>query len=252
MVTPLTHTDGLPNWIDVIVDSSEKRVELQAFLNTLFDWTWDVGTEEMGYYSVASFNGEPVMGLGQGEGAKGDWTVYFKTSAIDSSIEHAQGLGATVNFPAMAIMDIGSMALLTDPQGASFGFWQPNEFHGFNIAYEPNAPGWFDHVSPDPAAASAFYVALTGQELLAPGPEMRILHHGEQWFASISHDQVNREPRWNPIFVVDSLERIRERVPRHGGSILIEEMKVPGSALCIFTEPVNGSVMSVMQAGSHE
>ena len=46
--------------------------------------------------------------------------------------------------------------------------------------------------------------------------------------------------------------------PEHDGqgapaalTILVEEMPVPGSALCIFSEPVNGTIMSVMRGGQH-
>ena len=78
---------------------------------------------------------------------------------------------------------------------------------------------------------------------------MRILQNGDNWYASISHAQAGESPQWKPIYVVDSLERIHETVPRHGGAIVIEEMPVPGSAICVFSEPVNGTLMTVMRGG---
>lgn len=79
---------------------------------------------------------------------------------------------------------------------------------------------------------------------------MRILARGEQWYASVSPSPVNESPQWRPIYMVDSLPRIHELVRRHGGTVLIEEMPVPGSAICTFIEPVNGTTMSVARAGS--
>jgi predicted enzyme related to lactoylglutathione lyase len=117
--------------------------------------------------------------------------------------------------------------------------------------YEPNAPGWFDHVSPDPQRDGEFYAAVSGHQLTTMEGDMRILQRGEQWYASVSYAQNGEKAQWKPIFVVDSLARIHETVPRHGGAIVIPEMPVPGSSLCVFSEPVNGTLMTVMAAGDH-
>jgi predicted enzyme related to lactoylglutathione lyase len=153
--------------------------------------------------------------------------------------------------PATQVMDLGHMAMMIDPTGASVGLWQPGTFHGFGVQYEENAPGWFDHVSSDPQKAGEFYAGLTGHQLNSLEGDMRILQNGEQWFASLSNLAPGEGPQWKPIFVVDSLERIHEVVPRHGGAILLAEMPVPGSAICVFTEPVNGTSMTVMRGGQH-
>lgn len=246
----LTHIDdGTPIWLDASVSTLDEHHELRAFLSRVFDWTWDVGGPEMGHYSQALHDGQPVMGLGVNDQVAGDLVTYFATSDVAASVVRATELGAATVFPTTAIMDLGTMALLTDPLGALFGLWQPGTFAGFGVAYEANAPGWFDHVSGDPERAATFYSGLLGHSVISPDPAMRILVNDEQWFASLSHPQVDVTPRWIPIVVVDSLERVREVVPRHGGAILVEEMPVPGSAVCIFREPVKGMTLSVMRGG---
>jgi hypothetical protein len=234
-----------------MVETDEQHHDLRAFLTALFDWTWDLGGPEMGYYSIASSNGSPVLGLSRSDGARGATTTYFTTSDIDATVQRATELGATAMMPASQVMELGHMAVLSDPTGANFGLWQPGTFHGFGVQYEENAPGWFDHVSSDPQKAGEFYAGLTGFQLTTMEDDMRILQNGEQWYASVSHAQSDDAAHWQPIFVVDSLKRIHEVVPRHGGAILVEEMPVPGSAICVFTEPVNGTVMTVMAAGDH-
>jgi hypothetical protein len=84
-----------------------------------------------------------------------------------------------------------------------------------------------------------------------PAPTCGSWQKGEQWYASLTQLPSGESPQWKPIYIVDSLERVREVVPRHGGTILVEEMPVPGSALCIFSEPVNGTIMTVMRGGQH-
>lgn len=245
----ITHDNGMPSWVDVTVETPEQHYDLRAFLSALFDWTWDLGGPEMGYYAIASHDGSPVFGLGQGEGARGTATTYFSTSSIEHTVEEALKLGASVAMPVTPVSDVGTMAMLVDPTGATFGLWQPGTFHGFGVAYEPNAPGWFDHVSSEPDVAGKFYSSLSGHQLTSPEPSMRILQNGDQWYASVSASQGNDAPHWSPIYVVDSLKRIQEVVPRHGGAVVIEEMPVPGSAICVFSEPVNGTLMTVMGAG---
>jgi predicted enzyme related to lactoylglutathione lyase len=251
MTTFTSHEDGMPCWVDVMVDSEEQHHDLRAFLSALFDWTWTLGGPEMGYYSIASMNDAAVMGLGRNEGAKGTATTYLTTSDIDAAVQRGIDLGATSVMPATQVMDLGHMAMMIDPTGASVGLWQPGTFHGFGVQYEENAPGWFDHVSSDPQKAGEFYAALTGHQLNSLEGDMRILQNGEQWFASLSNLAPGEGPQWKPIFVVDSLERIHEVVSRHGGAILLAEMPVPGSAICVFTEPVNGTSMTVMRGGQH-
>jgi len=251
MTTLTSHDNGMPIWVDVNVETQEQHHDLRAFLSALYDWTWDVGGPEMGYYAIASHDGQPVFGVGQGEGADGQAITYFKTSTINETFDEAIELGSSIVVPVTQVMDIGTMAILTDPFGARFGLWQPGTFGGFGVAYEPNAPGWFDHVSDNPGEASEFYASITGHKVFLPDSDMRILQNGEQWFASLSHSQSGADPQWNPIIVVDSLKRIHETVPRLGGAILIEEMPVPGSAICVFSEPVNGTLMTVMQGGDH-
>lgn len=250
----MTHTEqhpsGTPAWVDVMVGNETDRLALMSFYRTLFDWTWEVGTEETGFYSIALHGGHPVMGLGQESSGTGTQVVYFATDDIDEATTKAAALGATVFMGPIKVMNQGSMALLADPVGAVHGLWQPVDFKGFGAMYEPNAPGWFDHASKDPDAAAHYYEALLGHKVSEPEPSMKILTVGDQWVASCSYDLIDRPmARWNPIYVVDSLSRIRDTVRELGGTVIVEEMPVPGSAICVVSEPVAQSTLTVMRAG---
>jgi uncharacterized protein len=247
-------TIGIPGWVDAAVETTEQREALMKFYSALYGWTWDVGEEQMGYYSIASLNGAPVMGLGQGPGGAGAMVPYFYTDDIDTSAATAASLGGTVFMGPMEIPGAGVMALVTDPTGAVHGLWQAREFQGFGVAYEANAPGWFDHASNDPDAAAAYYSTLTGHTVIEPSPGMKVLNVGEQWFASVSQNQIPERPgaQWNSIYVVDTLEAARNKIRELGGTIVLEEMPVPGSSICVFIEPVMNTVVTIMGAGSAE
>ena len=53
-----------------------------------------------------------------------------------------------------------------------------------------------------------------------------------------------------PVFVVESLANTKAEVRRLGGTIIVEEMVVPGSIISIFQEPVVGSYITVMKASN--
>ena len=216
-----THIIGIPDWVDVMVETTEQREALMSFYSSLYGWTWEVGGENMGYYSIAHSEGAPVMGLGQGPGGHGAMVPYFLTDDISASAETAAELGATVFMGPMEVPGAGIMALVTDPTGAVHGLWQEGEFKGFGVAYEANAPGWYDHASDDPAAAAAYYTTLTER----PGAQ------------------------WNSIYVVETLEAARDKIRKLGGTIVLEEMPVPGSAICVFIEPVMNTAVTIMGAG---
>jgi predicted enzyme related to lactoylglutathione lyase len=240
--------DAMPCWVDIVVGSNEEHEASRAFLSALFDWTWQLGEPEMGSYALAMTQDLPVLGLSIMDGFHGATTPYFSASNIDDAIARATDGGATVVMPRMDVLDLGSMAILVDPVGASFGIWQPGTFHGFGVMHEVNAPGWFEETSEDPDRATEFYLKWSGHQLASAGEGMTVLTNGDSWYADLA--KVDGEPaRWMPIYVVDSLARARDVVTRHGGAILVDEMPVPGSAICVFTEPVNGTTMTVMSAG---
>ena len=132
----------MPCWVDVMVETTEQREKVMAFHTGLYGWTWDVGDEEMGYYSIASHNSSAVMGLGQAPGGRGMMITYFATNDSDASVAQATELGGTVFMGPMVVPDAGSMALVLDPTGAAHGLWQHNSFPGFGVVYEVGTPGW--------------------------------------------------------------------------------------------------------------
>jgi predicted enzyme related to lactoylglutathione lyase len=240
---------GRPIWIDTAVATAQQREDLAGFFSGLFGWTWDMGTEETGFYSIASKDGRPVMGIGQGEGGEGQLCLYFASDDIDADVKRATELGATVGFGPMKVMDAGSMAIIHDPTGAMHGFWQPDQFPGFGVIHEPGSLGWCDHTSKDPDAAGEYYAAITGATYHHPEPDFRVLTAGDEWFASLSPDD-GQGNQWSPIFIAtSSLADARDKAVSQGATVVFEEQPVPGSAISLFIEPVMNRPITVMRAG---
>ena len=251
MPTITEHAQGMPCWIDASVSTSVQREGLINFYSALFGWTFDVDAPETGFYSIARHDGRAVLGIGEQPGGRGQWITYFSTSDIQRTVERVKANGGQVFIPPMQVMDVGWMALATDPTGAVHGLWQPITFSGFEVVYEPNSPGWFDHVSEDTQIAGRYYENVLSNGIESDAQEdMTILRRGEQWFASLTRlDGTEKSAQWTPVFVVDSLDRIRTRVRELGGIIIVEEMPVPGSVISMFQDPIVGNYVTVMQAG---
>ena len=110
------------------------------------------------------------------------------------------------------------------------------------------------HSSNDPESALTYYEGLLGHSVIEPSPGIKVLVAGGQWFASISTNMVPERSagQWNPIYIVDELADMRDKVRSLGATVVLEEMPVPGSAISVFVEPVMNTAVTVMGAGSQD
>jgi predicted enzyme related to lactoylglutathione lyase len=251
MTTFTKHADGMPCWLDTSVADSSKRIALIDFYSALFGWEFTIGEAGTGFYSIAHLGGRPILGIGEQESGEGKWVTYFSTSDIEASQKKVVEAGGQVFFPAMKVMNLGSMALAIDPTGAVHGLWEAETFIGFGAMHEVNTFGWFDHVSKNTQVAQSYYLHLLGDAYSIHGEgEMAILRRGEEWFASFSFDDIgDKSPQWMPVFVVDSLERAKAKVKELGGDVIAEEIPVPGSSISIVREPITLQFLTLMASG---
>ena len=72
-----------------------------------------------------------------------NWLLYVTVENAAATAKKAAELGGTVIKDAFDVFDIGSMAVLQDPTGATFAIWQPKKHTGT------------DHVDGKPGSRSA-------------------------------------------------------------------------------------------------
>jgi hypothetical protein len=90
------------------------------------------------------------------------WSVYLATDDATKTIEAVAAHGGQVIVPAMPVGPTGTMGFVLDPSGAGIGLWQPGDFAGFSVLGEPGAPSWFELITRDYPAATAFYRDVFG------------------------------------------------------------------------------------------
>src|SRR5262245_3510464 len=122
---------GAPCWIDLMTSDPDAS---KAFYGELLGWTAEDSGPEFGGYITFSKGGATVAGAMANDPAQGvpdGWSVYLAVDDAAATTEAVTAEGGTIVVPAMAVGDLGTMLVLTDPTGAAIGTWQPGEHKGF-------------------------------------------------------------------------------------------------------------------------
>lgn len=171
---------GAPCWVDLFTsDPGASR----AFYGELFGWTSKETGPEYGGYVNFLRDGLPTAGCmakqpGQ-EGVPDVWTIYLATDDAAGVVSAAEARGSQVICPAMAVGDLGTMAVVTDAGGAVVGAWQPGLHKGFTVLGEPGTPTWCELHTRDYDASIDFYREVFGWDPhTAPVPGIRYTTHG--------------------------------------------------------------------------
>ncbi len=158
-----TYAPGIPCWVDLASPDIEASI---GFYGALLGW--DVpeseNAEQTGGYRIATQRGKSAAGMMplMQEGQPPAWSTYVSVEDADATTEKAKAAGGQVIAEPMDVMDLGRMAVFTDPSGAYFGIWQAGSFAGAELVNEPGTFTYNELNTRDPDAAKAFYGAVFG------------------------------------------------------------------------------------------
>ena len=237
---------GAPCWIDLWTSDVEGS---RRFYSELFGWEALEPSEEFGGYFMFARNGMPTAG---GMGDMGDmkadntWKVYFQTDDIERTVKDVAMQGGEVRSPAMAVADLGSQAVFTDPSGAALGAWQPGTFPGFLVLGEPGAPSWFELHTSNFAKALDFYQSVLHWETtqFSDTDEFRYAvmrnPEGDGELAGImdSSSAPGSPPSaWSVYWYVEDINAAIEKVRQLGGTVLEDAADTPYGWLATAKDP---------------
>lgn len=114
-------TPGAFSWSELMTSDPAAA---KAFYSKLFGW----GTKDMqmssGAYTTCQVGDNSVAGImktpTEAAGMPPTWGVYVTVADVDATIRQAESLGGAVVVPPMEVDGVGRMAVLRDPQGATF------------------------------------------------------------------------------------------------------------------------------------
>ena len=213
-----------------------------AFFSEVIGWKTQK-VEEMDYTMLLV--GElPAAGLmtlpemAAKAGAPPHWMGHIEVPDAEAASKRAVELGGKVLAPTQTIPNVGSFAILADPQGVAFSAFQPA-----NSEDRPKAEGngtitWNELNTTDWESAWKFYSELFGwetTETMDMGPEFGTYHMfkdagSEQPVGGMSNHAKSQgfPAHWAYYINVDDLDAALERVKTHGGKLLNGPMEVPG------------------------
>jgi len=172
---------GAPCWVDVFSSDPEGA---QAFYGELFGWTAENSGEEFGGYVNFSKDGRRVAGCTRNDGSSGSpdvWSVYLATDDAEATTAATTAHGGGVIVPPMQVMDLGTMAVLTDVGQAAIGVWQSGTHKGFGTLGEPGTPAWFELHTRSYQDSVTFYTEVFNWDtsVMSDTPDFRYTTLGE-------------------------------------------------------------------------
>jgi predicted enzyme related to lactoylglutathione lyase len=105
----------------------------KQFYTSLLDWkTNDMDNAAVpgGKYtmiSVGEGTGGGMLKNPMPNGKGSHWMPYVQVKDVAATAKKAEGLGAKVVLGKTEVMGMGWLTIISDPQGAMFGFWQSKE-----------------------------------------------------------------------------------------------------------------------------
>jgi uncharacterized protein len=181
------------------------------------------------------------------------WSLYIGTPNLDQTVAHALRLGAKLCKEATEIPTIGRFAILTDPQGANFTVFTPND----SSAPPDGAPplgdfSWHELATTDFEAAFKFYSQLFGwqeMERMDMGPHGIYFIFG--WNGAQRGGIYNKmpemkgPPNWLSYAFVANTDEAVARAKAAGGTVINGPMDVPGEGrIAVMMDP-QGAVFAV-------
>ena len=240
---------GAPCWVDLFTSDMARS---RRFYEQLLGWTSEDAGPDYGGYVNFSKDGVRVAGAMTNDGSTGQpdtWSVYLAVEAAAATVETAQAAGGSVIAPAMDVMALGRMAVVTDPGGAAIGIWQPGEHTGFGVLAEPGAPGWFELHTRAYDDSVAFYQKVFGWDVHVAGdePDFRYttLGEGEDGRAGVMDATAflpeGAPATWYVYFQVADTDATVATVQQLGGSLTQGPDDTPYGRLAVCTDPTGAT-----------
>lgn len=264
---------GVPCWVDTNQPDPQAAVR---FYEGLFGWQFEdvmpEGTD--GSYFVGRIRGGDVAAVGSIPAGAPDaamWNTYVWVESADAAVATARGAGGTAMEP-FDVMDAGRMAVITDPEGATFCAWEARQHRGAQVVNEHGSLIFNDLATRDLTRAEAFYGAMFGwQALRLPAGTMWALpgygDHLEETtpglreqmdqmaapdgfidvvaaVGPIAEGDADTGAHWGVTFGCDDADATAAKAVELGGEVLSGPVDAPWTRLAVIRDPQGASFVA--------
>jgi predicted enzyme related to lactoylglutathione lyase len=168
---------------------------------------------------------------------------------VDQTVKVAEAAGAAVVAPPFDVMEIGRMAVLSDPTNAFVCLWQPGIHIGAQVVQEDNTLSWNELATKDAARAKEFYTEVFGwdtSEMESPNGTYTMFKIGDEWAGGMM--QVQDQPSyWGIYFQVADAAATAAKAKELGGQAMMGPDRFEGVGnIAILLDP-QGAVFGIIQ-----
>ncbi|HEY3485432.1 MAG TPA: VOC family protein, partial [Ilumatobacteraceae bacterium] len=258
---------GVPCWADT---QHADPAAVLPFYETIFGWTFENVMPEgaPGAYYIGRIRGGDVAAIGAAPpdaAAPPAWNTYVWVDSADAAADRAREAGGTVVSEPFDVMDAGRMAVLADPEGASFCVWEANRNKGSRIVNEHGSVNFNNLATRDHRRAESFYGAVFGWRVLdmpsglawalagygdhlesiAPGTRENMAAMGAPdgfidvvaAIEPIGDDDHDTPAHWSITFAVDDVDKAAAVAADAGGTVVAGPADAPWSRTAVIEDP---------------
>ena len=232
---------GMFCWIELATNDAAAS---KTFYTSLFGWAANDMPIPDGVYTMLQKNGHDLGALYQTKEIPPNWATYIAVANVDEASAKAADLGATIVAPPFDVMDIGRMALVADPQGATFAMWQAKKHIGATIRDEANTLCWNELMTSDVDASRAFYKGLFGWNLRvsAEYTEIDVGERPSGGMMQMPPDMRGMPSSWTPYFAVDDCDAIVANAKSLGAQVYVPPTDMPSvGRFAVLADPQGAS-----------
>ena len=243
-------------WVEVATSDVARATD---FYTKLFGWTAVVAPMDQGSYTLLQLDGKEVAGLyglppeQTAQNIPPHWLGYILVENCDESAGKVADLGGRVLMGPMDVMEMGRMAAIQDPTGATVSLWQAKSASDAPMGV-PGSPCWFELISTNKDEATAFYAGLIGWELQDWGGPMNytLFKNGEASVAGAMQRtaEMGEVPsHWMIYMAVEDVDASAAKAAELGGQVVHPPTDIPDVGRWALIADPAGAMFAVMKLG---
>ena len=242
-------------WFEYVSNDERKA---QAFYGELFHWKTKEMPMPQGAYTMIALGNDTIGGYLKpfaGGPEHAHWLAHLQVANVQNTAKQVKSLGGKIVKEPWRIGDVGTMAVVSDPQGAVFALWQPTKPEGSgDYKGTEGSFVWNELYTNDPDKAVTFYKSIGGFEVETmkmggggPGPDryeqLKSDGKGRGGIMKLAGVPTN----WMPYVKVANVDTTVDKAKRLGATFKLPAETIPNvGRLAVFIDPI-GAPCGILQ-----